>query len=191
MERDDAQAHIVLGFPTLSYLHEGFYGLQVLSTLFGGGMSSRLFQEVREKRGLVYSIYSFASGMRDCGVFGIYAGSGPETAAEVCEVIARECRTIAGSVMEEEVTRARTQLKAQILMSRESTGSRAEQSASQLLAFDRRKTVEEVVAKIDAVDTAMVARLAQDVFSAPPTFAAAGAINTLPSADKMRDMLAA
>ncbi|HKK29310.1 MAG TPA: pitrilysin family protein, partial [Alphaproteobacteria bacterium] len=66
VKRDDAQAHMLLGFPSLPYGHEDFYGLQVLSTLLGGGMSSRLFQEVREKRGLVYSIYSFVSGMEDC-----------------------------------------------------------------------------------------------------------------------------
>jgi predicted Zn-dependent peptidase len=154
-------------------------------------MSSRLFQEIREKRGLVYSIYSFVSGMRDCGIFGIYAGSGPETAEEVCERMAKECATIASTVMEEEVARARTQLKAQIMMARESTGHRAEQAASHLLAFGRRKTVEEVVAKIDAVDTALVSRMAEMVFSAKPTFAAAGAVETLPPADAIREWLSA
>ena len=191
VERDDVQAHMVLGFPALSYLHDDFYGLQVLSTLFGGGMSSRLFQEIREKRGLVYSIYSFVSGMRDCGIFGIYAGSGPETAEEVCERMTRECTTIAQTVTEEEVARARTQLKAQIMMARESTGHRAEQAASHLLAFGRRKTVQEVVDKIDAVDTAAVARLAEMVFTAPPTFAAAGAVETLPTPDAIKEWLAA
>lgn len=191
VERDDVQAHMVLGFPALSYLHDDFYALQVLSTLFGGGMSSRLFQEIREKRGLVYSIYSFVSGMKDCGIFGIYAGSGPETADEVCERMVRECTTIAGSVEDEEVARARTQLKAQIMMARESTGHRAEQAASHLLAFGRRKTVDEVIAKIDAVDTATVARMAEMVFSAKPTFAAAGAVETLPPPDAIREWLSA
>jgi predicted Zn-dependent peptidase len=189
MERDDAQAHMVLGFPGASYLHDDFYGLQVLSTLFGGGMSSRLFQEVREKRGLVYSIYSFVSGMRDCGIFGIYAGSGPETANEVCEIMARECGNLAGTISGEEVARARTQLKAQVLMARESTGHRAEQAAGQLLAFGRHRSVEEVVAKIEAVDTATVNRLATQIFAAPPTFAAAGAVETLPPADAVREWL--
>lgn len=189
VERDDVQAHMVLGFPALSYLHDDFYALQVLSTLFGGGMSSRLFQEIREKRGLVYSIYSFVSGMRDCGIFGIYAGSGPETAEEVCERLVKECVTIASTVTEEEVARARIQLKAQIMMARESTGHRAEQAASHLLAFGRRKTVEEVVGKIDAVDTAVVSRMAEMVFSAKPTFAAAGAVETLPPADAIREWL--
>jgi len=191
VERDDAQAHMVLGFPALSYLHDDFYGLQVLSTLFGGGMSSRLFQEIREKRGLVYSIYSFVSGMQDCGIFGVYAGSGPETAAEVCQLVTQECRTIAGDLNDEEVARARIQLKAQIMMARESTGHRAEQAASHLLAFGRRKTVEEVVAKIDSIDTATVARLAEQIFTAPPTFAAAGAVETLPTPDAIQDWLAA
>ena len=191
IERDDVQAHMVLGFPTESYLHEDFYGLQVLSTLFGGGMSSRLFQEVREKRGLVYSIYSFVSGMRDCGVFGVYAGSGPETSAEVCSIVARECRQLAGTITEAEVARAKTQLKAQILMARESTGHRAEQAASQILAFGRRRSVEEVVAKIDSVTRDKAAELAHQVFSADATFAAAGAIEMLPDADAFRAELAA
>ncbi len=191
VERDDAQAHMVLGFPALSYLHDDFYGLQVLSTLFGGGMSSRLFQEIREKRGLVYSIYSFVSGLQDCGIFGVYAGSAPETASEVCQLVAQECQSIAGNLNDEEVARACIQLKAQIMMVRESTGHRAEQAASHLLAFGRRKTVEEVVAKIDAIDTATVARLAEQTFSAKPTFAAAGAVETLPPTDAINDWLTA
>jgi predicted Zn-dependent peptidase len=188
-ESDSEQAHIVLGFPALSYLDDDFYTLQVLSTLFGGGMSSRLFQEVREKRGLVYSIYSFASGMQDHGLFGIYAGSGPETAHEVCKIMAHECRGLAGTVTEEETARARAQLKAQILMSRESTGQRAEQAATQLLAFGRRKTVEEVVAQIEAVDAAKVSRLAQSIFAGAPTFAASGAVDTLPTEAELNGWL--
>lgn len=189
--RKGEQAHMLLGFPALSYLHDDFYGLQVLSALFGGGMSSRLFQEVREKRGLVYSVYSFAGGMLDHGLFGIYAGSGPETAREVCEIIARECRVLSGSVTEEEVARARAQLKAQILMARESTGQRAEQAATQLLALGRRREVDEIVAKIEAVDVAKVADLAAQVFTAPPTFTAAGAVEILPAEDELRGWLAA
>ena len=189
-ESDSEQAHIVLGFPALSYLDDNFYTLQVLSTLFGGGMSSRLFQEVREKRGLVYSIYSFASGMMDHGLFGIYAGSGPDTAHEVCRIVAQQCRSLAGTVTEDETARARAQLKAQILMSRESTGQRAEQAATQLLAFGRRKTVEEVVAQIEAVDATKVSDLAAQIFSGAPTFAASGAINTLPGEVQIREWLA-
>ncbi len=191
VDSDGEQAHVVMGFPALSYLDDDFYGLQVLSTLFGGGMSSRLFQEVREKRGLVYSIYSFASGMLDHGLFGIYAGSGPDTANEVCEIVARECRGLAGTVTEDEVARARAQLKAHILMSRESTGQRAEQAATQLLAFGRRKTIEEVIAKIEAVDATKVSELAAQIFAGAPTFAASGAVDTLPPEAQIREWLAA
>ncbi len=191
VDREGEQAHMVFGFPALSYLDDDFYGLQVLSTLFGGGMSSRLFQEVREKRGLVYSIYSFASGMLDHGLFGIYAGSGPETANEVCEIVAQQCLRLADSVTEDEVARARAQLKAHILMSRESTGQRAEQAATQLLAFGRRRSVEEVVAKIEAVDVAKVSALAGAIFTGSPTFVASGAVDTLPTEDQIRGWLAA
>jgi len=191
VERVGEHAHMLFGFPALSYLDDEFCTLQVLSTLLGGGMSSRLFQEVREKRGLVYSIYSFASGMRDGGLFGIYAGSRPETAAEVCDLVARECRTLAENVTTVQVERARAQLKAQILMARESTGQRAEQAATQMLAFGRLKPVEEVVAAIDAIDVTRVANLAAQVFDGSPTFAAAGAIQTLPPADELRARFAA
>jgi predicted Zn-dependent peptidase len=187
--REGEQAHMLLGFPALSYLDDDFYGLQVLSVLFGGGMSSRLFQEVREQRGLVYSIYSFASGMLDHGVFGIYAGSGPETAHEVCQIMTRQCRELAGTVTEDEVARARAQLKAQILMARESTGQRAEQAATQLLAFGRRREVEEIIAKVEAVDAAKVSELAATVFAGRPTFTGAGAVQTLPTEDDLREWL--
>ena len=129
--------------------------------------------------------------MRDGGLFGIYAGSRPETAAEVCDLVARECRTLAENVTTVQVERARAQLKAQILMARESTGQRAEQAATQMLAFGRLKPVEEVVAAIDAIDVTRVANLAAQVFDGSPTFAAAGAIQTLPPADELRARFAA
>lgn len=158
--RELEQVHLLLGFDSVGYLDEDYYTSSVLSTLFGGGMSSRLFQEVREKRGLVYSIYSFASSYRDGGLFGIYAGTGEKEVGELIPVVCDELSKLAAQVSEEEVVRARAQIKASILMSLESTGARCEQIAQQILAYGEPLTVEDIVSKIEAVDPAAVQRLA-------------------------------
>jgi predicted Zn-dependent peptidase len=173
-ERDLEQTHLVLGFEGVSYVHADYYAESVLSTLLGGGMSSRLFQEVREKRGLVYSIYSFASHYDDGGLFAIYAGTGPDDAGEVLPVVCEEINKVMENVGEEEVARARAQLKASILMSLESTGSRCEQLARQMQIYGHPKAVEDVVAQVEAVDIAAVLGAARRVFAGTPTFAAIG-----------------
>ena len=151
-DRDLEQVHLILGFPGISYENDQFYATSVMSALLGGGMSSRLFQEVREKRGLVYSIYSYPAFYRDCGLFGIYAGTGPQDVDELLPVICEEIQRLPSSLSDEEIERARTQLKAATLMSLESTGSRCEQMAQQMLVFGQPLTTEEQVEKIEAVD---------------------------------------
>ena len=133
-----------------------YYPTLLLSTLLGGGMSSRLFQEVREKRGLVYSIYSFSSPFMDGGLFGIYAGTGESEAEELMPVTLEELRKVQTEVTEAELARARAQVKASLLMSLESTGSRCEQLARQMQVFGRVVPTAETVAKINAVTTADV-----------------------------------
>src|ERR1019366_2150987 len=135
IERDLEQVYRVPGLPGGGYLDPDHYALGILSTLFGGGMSSRLFQEIREKRGLVYSIYSFASAFRDGGIFGIYAGTGENEAAEILPLVIEELRRLPATLTSEELARARSQAKAGVLMARESTSNRAEQLASQLLIY--------------------------------------------------------
>ncbi len=110
--RDLDQVHIVLGFPSVGYGDRDYYPTLLLSTLLGGGMSSRLFQEVREKRGLVYSIYSFSSPFLDGGLFGIYAGTGESEAEELMPVTLEELRKVQTEVTEAELARARAQVKA-------------------------------------------------------------------------------
>ena len=127
----------MLGFPSVGYGDRDYYPTLLLSTLLGGGMSSRLFQEVREKRGLVYSIYSFSSPFLDGGLFGIYAGTGESEAEELMPVTLEELRKVQTEVTEAELARARAQVKASLLMSLESTGSRCEQLARQLQVFGR------------------------------------------------------
>jgi len=116
---------VTLAFPAFSYADDDFHALQVYSTLLGGGMSSRLFQEVREKRGLAYSVFSYASSYVDGGLFSVYAGTGEKDVAEMMPLIAAEMLDTTHRVDEAEVARARAQLKAGLLMSMESPSSRA------------------------------------------------------------------
>lgn len=182
-DRDLEQAHVALGFDGLGYDDPDFYVAQVLSTLLGGGMSSRLFQEVRENRGLVYSIYTYLSSYSDGGLFGLYAGTGEDEVREMMPVIADELNKVRREVSEEEVARARAQLKASILMSLESTSSRCEQLGRQMLIYGRPVPAEEIVAKIDAVTPANVCRVADRLFSTAPTLSAIGPLGRLESGD--------
>ena len=183
-ERDLEQVHVLLGFEGLSYEDPDYYAAAVLSTLFGGGMSSRLFQEVREARGLVYSVYSFLSSYNDGGLFGIYAGTGPEEVAELMPVVADEINKVRTHVTEDEVARARAQMKSSVLMSLESTSSRSEQMARQMLLFDRVIPTEEIVADVEAVDVAQVLNVADRLFSSAPTVTAIGPLQHLESRDR-------
>ncbi|MGE0764999.1 MAG: M16 family metallopeptidase [Hyphomicrobiaceae bacterium] len=156
------QAHVVLGYRGLAYLDADFYSAQVLSGLLGGGMSSRLFQEVREKRGLCYSIYSSAWGLSDVGLLSVHASTGAETLQELVDVVQQELsRAVSEKPDEREIQRAKAQLKTGLLMSLESSVSRAEQMARQLLAFDRLLPAEELIGKVDAVTADGVRRVAE------------------------------
>ena len=188
-DRDLEQVNVVLGFSGVSYHDPDYYAAAVLSQLLGGGMSSRLFQEVREKRGLVYSIHTFSSSYSDAGLFGVYAGTGEKEAAEMMPVICDEVLKVADTLNEEEVKRAAAQLKAGTLMSREGTSSRCEQLASQLLLYDRPIPAEEVVAKIEAVGPADVARIARRIFASTPTLTSLGPVAQVPSLDAVRRRL--
>lgn len=189
--RDLDQAHLVLGFPAMGYGDPDFHAAMLLSVLLGGGMSSRLFQEIREKRGLVYSIYSFALPANDAGLFGIYAGTGEAEAAELVPVTLGELAKVQQSVTGAELKRARAQVKAGLLMSLESTGSRCEQLARQWQVFGRIVPIAETVAKIDAVTEADITRVATRIFQGKPTLAALGPIGRVPQMPKILERLAA
>lgn len=189
-ERDLEQLHVVLGFDGVGVHDPDYYAHSVFSTLLGGGMSSRLFQEVREKRGLVYSIYSFTGGYRDGGLFGIYAGTGEDEVAELIPVVCDEVARVADSVTEDEVARARAQLKASTLMAMESTMSRCEQLGQHLLTYGRPVPVEETVAKIAGVDREAVVRAARRLRQGRPTVAALGPTGGLESYDRIAARLA-
>lgn len=168
------QVHVVCGFEGIAFGDPDFYPMGVLSTLLGGGMSSRLFQEVREKRGLAYSIYCFTSNYADGGLFGIYAGTGEDEVKELFPVICDELLKVCDNIGEDEMARARTQIKSSTLMSLESTSTRVEQAARQLQIFGRTISAEEVIEKIDAVDVDAVIGAARRLVKSNPTVAAIG-----------------
>jgi predicted Zn-dependent peptidase len=188
--RDLEQVHVLLGLPAFSYIDDDFYALQVLSTMLGGGMSSRLFQEVRENRGLAYSIFSFASCYRDAGVLGIYAGTGEGDTGELIPVVCEQLRELILHPGEEELVRARAQLKASLMMALESSFAQAEELARQLLIFGRRVPPEEIIAKVDAVDQAAIRRVGRRLLEgAEPTLTAIGPLGQLPDLETVRRQL--
>ncbi len=189
--KDLEQAHIILGFKGLHRLDDDYVTAQALSTLLGGGMSSRLFQEVREKRGLVYSVYSFHSGYADDGQFGIYAGTGPKDIAELMPVVCDEILKVTNSVTEEETERAKAQLKSGMLIGRESMIARAEQQAKYLFYKGRPFDENEAIKKIDAIDVRAVTRVAKKIFAGRPTIAALGPLDKLDSYESISQRLTA
>ncbi len=177
---DLEQAHLTFAFPGVASADEDFYVAQVYATALGGGMSSRLFQEIREKRGLCYSIYAFSQSFRDGGIIGVYAGTGEREAEEIAPVVAGEMAALADGATEQEVARAKAQMKSGLLMGLEKPATRAEQIAAQLFVYGRVLPVAELIARLDAVDAAAVRRFGARVMETPaPTIAALGPIGKL------------
>ncbi|HEV7254870.1 MAG TPA: pitrilysin family protein [Mesorhizobium sp.] len=178
-QRDLMDAQIVLGFEGRAYHMRDFYASQVLSSVLGGGMSSRLFQEVREKRGLCYSIYAFHWGFSDTGLFGVHAATGGEDIDELVPVILEELRKAGERITLEELDRARAQYRAGLIMSAESASSRASQIARQLLLFGRPVGREELMERLSALTVERLTDLAARLFSSPPTVTAIGPVERL------------
>jgi len=149
--RDLEQVHVAMALEGLPQRNPDLYSLHVFTNIVGGGMSSRLFQEVREVRGLCYAIYAFHSPYADTGLFGLYAGTDQVDAPELMRVVIGEIASAAETLDEAEVARAKAQMKAGILIALESSSARAEQLARQLITHGRPIPVEEIVAKVDAV----------------------------------------
>ena len=177
---DQEQAHVVLGFEGLSYRHPDSYALSLFSNLLGGGMSSRLFQEVREKRGLCYSIDAFQWGFSDAGFFGVSAGAGEEELKDLIPVVLDEMAAAAEAPREAELARAKAQMKAGQLMALESSSVRAEQLARHILVWGRPLEAAEIVARIDAVTLEDVRRAARTVLASAPTVTALGPVAAMP-----------
>jgi predicted Zn-dependent peptidase len=174
------QTHIAFGLPGVSYHDPDVYTMQVLSGILGGGMSSRLFQELREERGLCYAVYSYASSYEDSGILTVYAATAPDKAGALVSVMSDVMRSLVDDIPEREVARARAQIKAGLVMNLESASGRADQIARQFLAFGRVPDIAELIARIDAVDASRVNALAARVLTGiRPAMAAVGAITSL------------
>ena len=191
LEKELEQSHVVLGFEGVSRADDSFYAAAVLSTILGGGMSSRLFQEVREKRGLVYSVFSHHATYQDDGQFMIYAGTGPDKLGELVPVLCDEIGKIQGAVTPEELNRAKSQIRAEMLMGRESMMRRANQQAKHLIHFGKIIDLEERLQKLEAVSADDVTAIAKRVFASKPTLAALGPLSKLESYESITARLAA
>jgi predicted Zn-dependent peptidase len=173
--RDMEQALVVLGLQGLSYLHPDYFAAQIFTNVLGGGSSSRLFQEVREKRGLCYSIYAFQQTFFDTGLFAIYAGTDPGDAKELMSVVVDQLADTAETAGEAEIARAKAMMKVGLLGVLESSSGRADQLARHMLAYGRVIPPEELARKIDAVTVEQVRAAGRGLLaSGKPTFAGLG-----------------
>ncbi len=189
-KRDIEQIHLLLGFKGVNYKSQMYYPVSVFSTIFGGGMSSRLFQEIREKRGLVYTVYSFTNSHTLGGLFGIYAGTTAEELNQLIPVAADEIKKICQEkVTDKELDRAKTQLKASMLMALESSSSTAEVIARQTLIHQRIIDTDEVIARVDAVSKEDIQKAAQMLFTSNPTYTLLGNVNQYPSYEDLKKTL--
>lgn len=188
-DRDLMDAQVILGFEGRAYHVRDFYASQVLSMILGGGMSSRLFQEVREKRGLCYSVYAFHWGFSDTGIFGVHAATGQNNLSELVPVIATELQKAGDRILQEELDRARAQYRAGLIMSAESPSSRASQIARQLLLFGRPIPKEELMERLSALTVGRLTDLSGRLFSTKPTLAAVGPVGSLTSYESIASAL--
>ena len=191
LKRRLEQAHIAIGFEGFSFHDPNHYAAHIFSHAVGGGMSSRLFQEVREERGLAYAVHSFDWTYEDTGLFGFYAATAPANVPELLPV-ALDCLVEATeSLTEAEVARAKAQLKVSLLTALESSSARAEQIARQHMAFGRIISREEIIARVDTITVADARRAGAAMLRTAPTVAAIGAVGKVPSPDRIASRLGA
>ena len=164
-QKDLEQVHICLGTPGMAHTHGDRYAAHLLNMALGGGMSSRLFQEIRERRGKAYTVYSFLSSYIDAGYVGTYVGTSPEWVREVVEIIRTEQRkTAREGLTAAELTRVKNQMKGSMLLGLETSDSRMSRIAKNMIYFGRDLPLEEVAAAIDAVTNDDVVKVAQKIF---------------------------
>ncbi|MBO2446688.1 insulinase family protein [Actinomadura barringtoniae] len=175
VDKDTEQAHVVLGGIGVSRTDDRRFALGVLNAALGGGMSSRLFQEIREKRGLAYSVYSYTSQYADTGVFGVYAGCQPGKVDEVLSICRDEVASAAErGITDEELERGKGQLRGAMVLGLEDTGSRMSRIGKSELVYESLLPVDEVLARIEAVTPDDIRAVAQDVLAAPQALTVIG-----------------
>ncbi|MGN6548827.1 MAG: M16 family metallopeptidase [Pararhizobium sp.] len=188
--RDLMDAQVLLGFEGRAYHVRDYYASQMLSNILGGGMSSRLFQEVRERRGLCYSVYAFHWGFSDSGIFGIHAATGGDDLPELVPVIVEELRRASQAIDPQEIVRSRAQMRANLLMSQESPAARAGQIARQMLLYGRPIPNEELMERLANITPERLTDLASRLFfDTVPTLAAIGPVDRLMDSRELAEQL--
>lgn len=165
-KKETEQAHLCIGYQGLQVGHDDIYSLVLLNNIFGGSMSSRLFQEIREKRGLAYSVFSYHSSYRDNGLLTIYAGTGTNQLDELFDTILSTINAVKeNGVTEKELLKVKEQLKGNLMLSLESTNSRMSRNGKNELLLKRHRTLDEIVEEINSVSLEQVNTLAKTIFS--------------------------
>ena len=190
--KDLEQVHLTLAFEAPGYRHDDIYVSQVFATALGGGMSSRLFQEAREKRGLCYSIFSQAGAYSDTGLTTIYAGTSAEQIEDLMSDTVDQLKSMADAATEAEVERARVQMKAGLLMGLEAPSSRAERLARMVAIWDRVPPLDETLARIEAVSADRIRAFAEAMIRSDALAVALyGPVSGAPGAEELVRRLAA
>ncbi|MET3559749.1 putative Zn-dependent peptidase [Bartonella japonica] len=188
--RDLMDTQVVLGFEGRAYHARDFYAAQILSIILGGGMSSRLFQEVREKRGLCYSIYAFHWGFSDTGLFGVHAATGQEGLKELLPMILDELSKVSKNIHPNELQRAQAQYRANLTMSQENPSSQAHLIARQILLYGRPIPISETIERLDLITPTRLTDLAHRLFTnSTPTLTAVGPVGPLMNFDDLTSIL--
>ncbi|MET3589363.1 putative Zn-dependent peptidase [Bartonella silvatica] len=188
--RDLMDTQVIIGFEGRAYHARDFYATQILSIILGGGMSSRLFQEVREKRGLCYSIYAFHWGFSDIGLFGIHAATGQEGLKELLPITLNELSKASKDIHPNELQRARAQYRANLIMSQENPSSQAHLIARQILLYGRQIPISETMKRLDLITPTRLTDLAHRLFTnSTPTLTAVGPIGSLMNFDDLTSAL--
>ncbi|RJQ41718.1 MAG: insulinase family protein [Nitrospiraceae bacterium] len=164
-----SEVHLCLGVEGMPQASKDRYVLFILNTILGGGVSSRLFQEIREKRGLVYSVYSYISSYADTGVLAVYAGTGKKKVSQVTELVLKEMRGLADMLTDVDVERAKAQLKGNLILGLESTSSRMQNIARQEIYYGRYYSPSEIIKDINSISLAQVKGLAEKLLSKSAT----------------------
>jgi len=183
------QVHLVLGFEGLDYFDEDYYALKIYSAIMGAGMSSRLFQEIREKRGLVYSIHTAARSFYDTGTFQVFAGTGEKQIKELLPVLCDELQNAPKNLTNKEIEKSKTQLRSATLMAAESTMSNAAFAVHQIFTKNKLINIEEILEKIQNVTKSSIEKVAKKLLSSKPTISSIGPVKHLEHLDSIQKRL--
>ena len=188
-EKDLEQVNIILGFEGVDFYSDLYYPTAVYSTVLGSGMSSRLFQEIREKRGLVYSVSSYTSSFSDSGIFGIYAGTGQKEVKELIPVLCDQLNFCAKNFTSEELQRAKAQFKASLLMGQESTSRRCRSNASKYLMHNKIISHEDIISKIDAIQHDDLEKARINILKSKITLSSIGPVQNLENLENVKNRI--